>query len=86
MLTVVDPKAVVLMGATAASLAGIKSVSAWRGKRIDLELLMPDDQIRVWPAVCTWHPSYVLRCGSDPAVFAEVVSDIQKVWKVAHAA
>src|SRR5262249_3576508 len=83
MLRIVRPRALLLLGATAARLAGVQSVRANRGEVTSVDVLCYDDEGRSWPAVVTWHPSFTMRAGgigSKP--FQESLKDISQAWKL----
>jgi DNA polymerase len=79
-----EPRCLLLLGGTAARLAGIRSITASRGERTTVEAYCYDDEIREWPAVATFHPSYLLRSGSGGPLRQQVVGDIRLAWKIAH--
>lgn len=84
LLKVVKPKALLLLGATAARLAGITSISAFRGEETTVELFMYDGKIRTWPAIATFHPSYILRSGGLVSeTFGQAVADVRSALKLA---
>jgi uracil-DNA glycosylase family 4 len=83
-LRVADPKVLLLLGATAAKLAGAYSVTRQRGIETFVEVLCYDGRVRMWPSVVTYHPAYVIRTGGRAGTnFGELVSDIQLAYKLA---
>ena len=67
MIKVVDPGCLLLLGLTAARLAGVRSnLGAHRGGPKTIEINTYDGNIIRWPpAVITYHPSYLLRTRSE---------------------
>lgn len=85
MLRVVRPRALLLLGATAARLAGITAVMSHRGKRVDVDVLCADGKVRSWPAIATLNPDYVIRTGGTRGeTFQAVLGDVQEAWKLAQ--
>lgn len=82
-LKIVRPKALLLLGATAARLVGVRHVEGNRGDIHIAEVLCYDGKIRAWPAIVTYHPAFVLRMGE--AKNAHLIHDISKAWKLALA-
>jgi DNA polymerase len=86
LLKVVRPKALLLLGSTAGRLAGITSITAFRGEETNVELLMYDGEIRSWPAIATFHPSYILRAGGLASeAFTLALGDVRSALKLALA-
>lgn len=83
LLRIAEPKALLLLGATAARLAGVQAITLGRGMETSVEILCYDRQVRSWPAVATYHPSYLLRVGGANQR-AEVLADIGKAWRLAN--
>lgn len=84
LLHIVDPKVIVLLGGTAASLAGIKTISKWRGEQVDVDVLMWNGETKSWPSIPTYHPSYLLRTGNNAKIRQQIVGDLKLAKKVAH--
>lgn len=82
MLQVVQPKVLVLLGATAARLAGITTITRWRGTPTEVEMAMYNKAIGSWPAIATYHPSYLLRNGNDPRMRAEIIGDFRRAQEM----
>lgn len=93
LLRLVEPRAVLLLGAVAARMMGVSSVKQWHGMVSEWEVIMTDGSgdvssavARTWPAVCTWHPAYVLRSGlGEPALTRVLADDIRAAWEAANA-
>lgn len=83
MLKIVAPKVLLLLGATAGRLAGLRSVVPFRGKVHIVEIRCYDGKVRAWPAFVTYHPAFVLRAGDDKN--ALIINDIQMAWNLALA-
>lgn len=84
MLRIVRPRALLLLGGTAARLAGITAVMSHRGSASQVDILCYDGEVRSWPAIATLHPAYVLRTGGTRGeTFQAVLSDVQAAWKLA---
>jgi len=71
MIELVDPKVILLLGATAAKLADVLSIGPWRGKPVEVELK------KTYRAVITYHPSFYLRQGKSKEVERKMLSDIR---------
>lgn len=86
MLKVVQPGALLLLGATAANqMAGCSSVKQWHGARQEVEQLMWDGTIGLWPAVIAYHPAYVLRQGDGIEANTKMLADdIGVAWRLAN--
>lgn len=85
MLWIVQPSVVVLLGATAARLAGINTISQWRGQPTSLELCLYNGEVREWPALPTYHPSFLLRARERAGeIKQEMVSDLKKARRMAY--
>lgn len=72
LIEAVDPEVLLLCGATAAKLAAVTSVGPWRGHPLEVE-----SADWTYPAVVTYHPSFLLRQGNSPNVRSKIVSDIK---------
>ena len=79
-----EPGCLLLLGATAARLAGIRSITASRGERTTVELFCYDEEIREWPALATFHPAYLLRSGATGPLRGKVVGDIRAAEEIAR--
>ena len=85
LIDIVRPKAIMLFGATAAKrMAGVGPITAWRGSFTELETWTVTGGTRVYPAMPTFHPSYLMRKGRDPEIQALMISDIQEAWRVVN--
>lgn len=85
MLRIVRPRVLLLLGATAAKLAGVTSVLAHRGSKTEVDVLCYDGKVRSWDAVVTWHPAFLTRSGGQHGDrFAESLADVQQAWKLAQ--
>lgn len=71
MIRTIDPSVIVLLGGTAAKLAGINSVNPWRGKPLTMEV-----RNREYKAVVTYHPSYYLRNGKSKKIKKKIIFDL----------
>ena len=81
LLDILDPKILVVMGRIAArKIAGIQTISKWRGAVIDSDLVI-NNQVKVYKTVVTYHPSFLLRSGRDGPLRKEIVSDLKKARK-----
>ncbi len=75
---IVQPKVLLLLGATAAKLTGVRSGLSWhRGEEKTVEIVTRERDFYTWPAVITYHPSYYLRTHSAE-VRASMLADIAK--------
>jgi len=79
-----NPRCLLLLGSTAAKLAGIRSVTASRGDRVSVDCYCYDGEIREWAAIATFHPSYLLRSGSFGPIRQHMLDDIREAWEAAH--
>lgn len=84
MLLTVQPKVVVLLGAAAAKLAGITSIKKWRGHKTDMELRLYNGETASWPAIPTFHPSYLNELGDGVEVQAQIVGDLKLAKDMAY--
>jgi uracil-DNA glycosylase len=82
-LWAIQPRALLLMGATAASLAGIREITKWRGSKSKVEIDLLKSKITTYNAIATFHPSYLLRSGGDAKIEHQMVGDIKKAWSLA---
>lgn len=80
MIKTVDPGAILLLGLTAAKLAGVTSVGPWRGQPVDVEF--PGKTYR---GVVTYHPSFLLRQGNSPKLAKRMISDIKVAKAISRA-
>lgn len=77
MLEIVRPRVLVLLGSTAAQrMAGCASITAWRGQLTQVETWKLIPGVETFPAIPTFHPSYLLR-NKNPALDAQVVEDLK---------
>ena len=79
-LKIVKPKCLLLLGATAAKLAGVPSISGWRGDIVEVEL--PGGL--VFESVPTFHPSYLNRLGGKKEIRDLMVKDIMLASHIAN--
>lgn len=84
MLRVVRPKVLVLLGRVAAKLAGIHTISQWRGELSDVEMVLWNGKLASWPAIPTYHPSYLLRSGNNRKIRRQIVSDLRVAKSIAY--
>lgn len=85
MIQIVDPKVLLLMGATASKrIAGITAITKWRGKLTDVELLMPNEQVLEYTAIPTFHPSYLNRMGGSAKIKNQMLEDIGRAMEIAN--
>lgn len=83
-MSIVRPGAALMLGAVAAKLMGVSSVKQWRGALTEWEYTDHNGDLRRLPAVCSWHPAYILRQGIGEAALTRTLSqDIQTAWKAA---
>jgi uracil-DNA glycosylase family 4 len=75
-IRIVNPRLIVLLGATAAKLAGVHSVFGHRGSKCEVEL----DDITI-PAIPTFHPSFLLRTNNVEHK-NNLVHDLKLAWKL----
>lgn len=81
MLRTIDPACVLLLGLTAAKLAGVTSIGPWRGQPVRVEL----GRQRSSRGVVTYHPSFLLRQGNSAKIRRRMVSDIRVARAIARA-
>lgn len=79
MIKTVDPGVILLLGLTAAKLAGVTSVGPWRGQPVEVEL-----NGSVYRAVVTYHPSFLLRQGNSSKLARRMISDIKVARAISH--
>jgi DNA polymerase len=84
MLWMVQPKVVVLLGGSSAKLAGITNITKWRGHKTELEMNMYNGETASWPAIPTFHPSYLNRTGDNPEIHAQIVGDLKQAQEMAY--
>lgn len=85
LIDICRPEVVMLLGATAAKrMAGVGPITSWRGNFTEMEAWTVLGGVREYPALPTFHPSYLMRKGRDPEIQAAMISDIQKAWRVAN--
>lgn len=86
MLTAVNPGAVLMLGITAAKLAGVTSVGPWRGMPVDVKL-----NARTLRGVVTYRPEFVLDAQAQGnrmtalSLRSMMVSDIKVARSLASA-
>jgi uracil-DNA glycosylase len=82
----VTGRAVLLLGVTAGSLAGVHAVKNWRGE--ELEVTFRDESpsgLVELPGFITPHPSYVLRSGGKGSqAYKDLVLDIENAFRRAN--
>ena len=84
MIQVVQPKVLLLMGATASRrMAGITAITRWCGCPTDVEILAPNGQILEYIAIPTFHPSYLNRMGGNNEIKEQMLKDIKKAMELA---
>lgn len=79
MIRTVDPGVILLLGATAAKLAGVTSIGPWRGQPVEVDL-----KGKSYRAVVTYHPSFLLRQGNSPKLQRRILSDIKVARAIAR--
>lgn len=81
MLRTIDPKAVLMLGLTAAKLASVTSIGPWRGMPVRVEL----GRQRTCRGVVTYHPSLVLqqRAHDSARLRRHMLSDIKVIRAIA---
>lgn len=83
MQRVVPARFVLLLGATAGSLAGINTVKNWRNEELEV-MFRADNPPRhvTLPGLIATHPSYVLRVGGkETDAYKDLVSDIREAFR-----
>lgn len=84
-LNMVDPKAMLLLGRVASRrLAGITNITQWCGKQVDVDMITMLGDVGNWPAIVTYHPSYLIRNSGDPLLRKQLVKDIAKAKALAY--
>lgn len=83
MLKTVDPSCLLLLGATAARLAGVYGSVGRATGESDVELYCYDGQVRRWPAVVAYHPAFLLR-STNPEHRQKVKDSIMLARKLAN--
>lgn len=84
MIRIVQPRVLLLMGATAAEMAGVKrAITRHRGEIEEVEIMI-DSAVHTYPAVITFHPSFLNRKGGSQEIRDQMVFDIQTAWDLAH--
>lgn len=85
MIWIVQPRAILLLGATAARrLAGIPSITKWRGQETDVEIVLWNGHTVRLPAMPTFHPSYLLRSGDNLKIKKQMISDIRAAKRLSN--
>jgi len=83
-VNMLKPKAMLLLGKVASRrLAGVTNITQWSGRKVDVEMITMTGDIGVWPAICTFHPSFLLRT-CDPLARKCVIKDIAKARMLAY--
>lgn len=77
LVDVVKPRAFLLLGATASRLAGVTTITKQRGRVMEIEI---GDS--TYPAVPTFHPSYLCRKGNDRTIRMQMLQDIKTAWRL----
>lgn len=76
MLAAVRPRVLVLAGRVASwYLVGAKPITGWRGRVLTCDIVWKRQRGLSFPAVLTFHPSYVLRSGGS--TYEQIVSDLK---------
>lgn len=87
MLNVIDPDCVLMLGLTAARLAGVTSIGPWRGRAVDVDLGKIGVRFRGRSrGVVTYHPSFLLRQGNSPKIRGHMLHDIKLARAIAKGA
>lgn len=84
MIRLIDPMVIVLVGAVAAKMAGALQITKWRGEILEVDILQRSGKIKSYPAIPTFHPSYLLRNGSSTDLRDKVVADLKKARGLAY--
>lgn len=84
MLWMVQPRVVVLLGATASRLAGIHKLAAWRGNVVTLELLLANGKFFTSPAISTYDPSISLGSKDQEQTDRTLILDLQRAKEIAY--
>lgn len=85
LLAICRPKVLLLLGGTAAKrLAGIGSITRWRGRKTEVEIIDSQGRVKTYPTVPTFHPSYLNRLGNDPITRGKMIYDIKLAWAIAN--
>jgi len=71
MIKIIDPKVILLLGGTAARMAGVTSIGLFRLTKLGIEL-----ENKTYKAVVTYHPSYYLRNGKSKSIREKIIDDI----------
>jgi len=79
MIKTVNPGALLLLGTTAARMAGVTSIGPWRGQPVEVEL-----GTSTYRAVVTYHPSFLMRQGNTPKLQRRIISDIKVARAIAR--
>jgi DNA polymerase len=80
LIEIVKPNMIVLLGGSAAlHLAGITTISHWKGKPTTIEV----DNV-VYGSIVTYHPSYYLRRGKNKKLRAEIISHLEKAVRISN--
>jgi uracil-DNA glycosylase family 4 len=77
MLSAIDPDCILMLGLTAAKLAGVTSIGPWRGRPVDVDLGKHGRERGRARGVVTYHPSYLLRQGNSAKVRRHMLHDIR---------
>jgi len=78
LIMVVEPTVLLLLGGTAAlRIAGITAISKWQGHPTVVEMAYRQ-KIRTYPAIATFHPSYLVRIGDNIEVKKRMIKTIKK--------
>jgi len=83
LLLIVKPTALLLLGGTAAlRIAGITAISKWQGCPTTVEIAQ-GRVIMQYPAIATFHPSYLVRIGDNAEIKKKMISTIKKAKEMA---
>jgi DNA polymerase len=80
MINVIRPRVIVMLGTTAAGMAGVTSIGPWRGQPTLIKLPSFTSEIpEEYRAVITYHPSFLIKQGQMETgkYRTNVVSDLK---------
>lgn len=84
MLNIIDPDCVLMLGLTAAKLAGVTSIGPWRGQPVDVDLGKIGVRLRGRArGVVTYHPSFLMRQGNSAKIRRHMLNDIRVARAIA---
>lgn len=82
MMKIVNPKVIVLLGLVPAKMVNVSVLKDWRGEELDLLVMDSRSEVCSWPAICTYHPAYILRLSvGDKKKFSDMAIEDLKMAK-----